>query len=358
MGTFFLAFSAGLIILSILPFSKNQHWFFRVPEFLKIQLLSFQIIALLGMFVFSNKTSWFWLLAGTQTALIIYHIYILARFTKFYKTQDYGPKQAKTLKVISTNIYQYNQDFERFKTFIKKENPDLFITIESNSDWEKAMRDLEQSYPHTQKITLENTYGMHLYSKLPFEKVNTHYFVANDIPSIEAHLKTKDGEDFVLFSVHPPPPSPTEEDTSKERDGDLLSIAKRVKELNKPTMVIGDFNTVAWSKIAALFRKNSGLIDGRTGRGILSTYHAKYWFFRAPLDLVFHSTTIFLKELKLLEHIGSDHFPICCIFCVDSNAYSFTQKKEVEHISSEEKDETNALIQDGKDEINTNRMAP
>ncbi|KAB1066819.1 endonuclease/exonuclease/phosphatase family protein [Tamlana haliotis] len=357
MNLFFLIFSVVLIMLSLLPFSKNQHWFFRVPEFVKIQLLFFQIIALIGLFAFSTKNTWLWVVAAAQTILIVYHIYILARFTKFYKKQDYGPKNAKTLKVISTNIYQYNTDFERFKSFIKKENPDIFITIESNADWEKAMRDLKQDYPHSQKITLENTYGMHLYSKLPFDKVNTHYFVADDIPSIEAHLKTPDGEDFVLFSVHPPPPSPTEEDNSKERDGDLLCIAKRVKTINKPTLVIGDFNTVAWSKIAELFRKNSGLIDGRTGRGVLATYHAKYWFFRAPLDLVFHSTTVFLKELTLLEHIGSDHFPIGCIFCVKPEAHSPIQKKEVEHISSEEKEETQTLIQDGKDEISTNRTA-
>ena len=43
--------------------------------------------------------------------------------------------------------------------------------------------------------------------------------------SIEAKLKTKDGYEFVFFGVHPPPPSPTEEKTSK--DGDLLSIAKK-----------------------------------------------------------------------------------------------------------------------------------
>jgi endonuclease/exonuclease/phosphatase (EEP) superfamily protein YafD len=56
-----------------------------------------------------------------------------------------------------------------------------------------------------------------------------------------------------------------------------LCVAKRLKEINKPTLVIGDFNTVAWSKIPQLFHKNSGLIDGRHGRGMLAI--EKKWEF-------------------------------------------------------------------------------
>ncbi|WP_323758197.1 endonuclease/exonuclease/phosphatase family protein [Roseivirga sp.] len=337
----------------MLPFVKNQHWVFRVPEFIKIQLLLFQVIASIGLFIFTGKSIWVWLIALFQIGLIIYHTYLLARFTKFYKKHDGEVKGLSGLKVISTNIYQFNQEFGRFKDFIRKEKPDIFVTIESNKDWELALREMEADYPYTEKITLENTYGMHLYAKAPFQKVTTHYFVSEDLPSIEAHFKTKDGDDFVLFCVHPPPPSPTEEETSKERDGDLLCIAKRTKEIDKPTLVVGDFNTVAWSKISELFRENSGLIDGRMGRGILASYHAKYWFFRTPLDLIFHSPSIFLKELSVLEHIGSDHFPISCTFCIDSSDCS--QEEEVETITKEEREETEELISEGKKEESDNR---
>ena len=119
---------------------------------------------------------------------------------------------------------------------------------------------------------------MHLYSKIPFVKSTVHFFVADDVPSIEARFKTADGHDFVVFAVHPPPPSPTEETNSKERDGDLLCVAKKIKEHPVPSLVIGDFNTVAWSVTSILFRKTSELIDARVGRGIAATFHAKYLF--------------------------------------------------------------------------------
>lgn len=348
-----MIFSILLIILGVLPFIKNQHWTFRVSEFMKIHLFFFQIVAMVGMFIWHEKDAWFWLINSIQLGLTIYHGFILFKFTSFYKKNDTSGFDCATIKIISTNIYQFNTDFKRFKDFIKIENPDIFITIESNADWEKAMREMETDFPHTEKITLENTYGMHFYSKMPFEELKTHFFVSEDIPSIEAHFKFENGEDFVVFAVHPPPPSPTEENTSKERDGDLLSIAKRVKKIGKPVLVIGDFNTVAWSNISSLFRKNSGLIDGRVGRGILASFHAKYWFVRIPVDLVFHSTELFLKELKILEDIGSDHFPIRCEFGICKSDHS--QEDEVEHLEGDEHEETEGLIEEGKKEKSENR---
>lgn len=355
MTTFLHGFSIFLILLSILPFSKNQHWVFRVPEFLKIQILLLQIALVVISAIAIEKNTLFWVINGIQILLIIYHIYILIRYTKFYRKKRTYKKyySSESVKVISANVYQFNTEFHRLIQLINKENPDIFVTMESNGNWENAMRVLEKKYPHQQKVTLENTYGMHLYSKIPFEFVKTHFFVANDLPSIEAHFKTRDGFDFVLFAVHPPPPSPTEEATSKERDGDLLSVAKRVRKMTQPVLVIGDFNNVAWADSSILFRKTSELIDARLGRGILSTFHSKYWFFRVPLDLLFHSPEVFIEKLGTLEHIGSDHFPIVCKFHI--NLENESQIEEVKTLEEYEIDEVNALIEEGKKEESDNR---
>lgn len=353
MGTFFLIFSILLILLSCLPFIKNQHWVFRASEFIKIQLIILQLVAIAGILIFMERSPILWIVFGIQVGLVGYHCFLLIYYTRFFRTKHDVGSTSNSLKIIAANIYQYNQQFERFIQFIQKKDPDIFLTMESNKDWELALRKLETDYPHTQKVTLENTYGMHLYSKIEFEQIETHYFVADDVPSMQAHFKTADGEDFVLFCVHPPPPSPTEEETSKERDGDLLSIAKLAKKMNKPTIVMGDFNSVAWSKISRLFRKKSGLIDGRRGRGILASFHANYWFLRAPLDLVFHSSNIFIQELKVLENVGSDHFPICCVFHIDHS--TTVQEDAVEEATAEEEKEAEELIREGKKEESDNR---
>ncbi|TYR36657.1 endonuclease/exonuclease/phosphatase family protein [Sphingobacterium phlebotomi] len=355
MVTTLAVISTLFILLSVLPFIQHQHWVFRVAEFIKIQLVILQIIAFGITMIYVEDSIWLWIVQTVQFVLIVYHIYILMRYTKFWKKQK--PSKASSssdkIKIISCNIYQFNSEYHRFIELIEQEQPDIFVTMESNADWEKALHPLEKDYPHQKKVALENTYGMHLYTKLKVHNIQTHYFVADDVPSIEAELETNDGHRFVFFAVHPPPPSPTEEDNSKERDGDLLAVAKKVRDYALPVVVTGDFNNVAWARSSILFKKTSELIDARIGRGILSTFHAKYWFFRVPLDLLFHSTTIIIDKLFIYPSVGSDHFPIGCTFHIDVE--SDEQEEEVKHLENGEMQEVNEFIADGKAEESENR---
>ncbi len=355
MLTAILILSVLLILLSVLPFIQNQHWVFRVPEFMKLQVLILQVIVFVAACFYMENVMWMWGLQVVQLGLIVYHIYILMRYTRFWRTTKFEAtgKASGKIKIISCNVYQFNTEYRRFVDLVRKEQPDIFLTMESNSDWEKAMRTLEKDYPRHEKVTLENTYGMHFYTKLKVRKIRTHYFVADDLPSIEAELETRDGYRFVFFGVHPPPPSPTEEENSKERDGDLLSVAKRVRDYKLPVVVTGDFNNVAWAKSSILFRKTSRLIDARIGRGILATFHARHWFFRVPLDLLFHSPDIFIDKLFIYPSIGSDHFPMGCVFHIDR--HSDEQEEEIENLEQGEMREVNELIGEGKAEESENR---
>src|SRR5690606_11881540 len=122
-----------------------------------------------------------------------------------------------------------------------------------------------------------------------------------------------------------------------------------------PVVVTGDFNNVAWAHSSVLFKKTSRLIDARIGRGILATFHANYWFFRIPLDLLFHSPDIFIDRLVIYPSVGSDHFPMGCTFHVGT--YSREQEKEITQLEPGEMREVNELIREGKEEDSDNREA-
>ena len=338
-----------LLILTVLPKIPNSHWIFRFPDFGKIQITYITLIIFAAGFMFI-KSPYLWYSQGLLLVMFIYHGITLVRYTPLYPVKKHRQSEnsSKKYHLISANVYQFNKKYDKFISLIRKNKPEMFLTMESNSDWEKALEVLEKEYPYQHKVTLENTYGMHFYSKMEIEHSQTHFFVAGDIPSIEAHLKTEDGFSFVFFGVHPPPPSPTEEVTSKERDGDLLSTAKRVQEINKPVIVAGDFNNVAWSKSSILFRKTSHLIDPRVGHSFVSTFHAKYRLLRFPIDLMFHSENIFIKNLKTLDNFGSDHLPVYCEFFIDHK--NNQQEKRVEEADTEEKAEAEEIIEEGKAE--------
>lgn len=351
MELFLISLSVILIVASVLPFFSSDHWAFRVGDFIKLQLTVLQVVVFSISWFYVDSSRFLLILQLLQGLLIGYHFYILMRFSKFWRTSHACPSErsSSTVKLISANIFQFNRQFDRFIQFIEQEDPDLFITMESDQEWEKGLRVLEKKYPNYKKVTLENTYGMHFYTKLRLRDCKVHYFVADDIPSIEAELETADGFKFIFFGVHPPPPSPTEEETSKERDGDLLSVAKKVRDYKLPVIVSGDFNNVAWARSSVLFKKTSQLIDARIGRGLLSTFHANYRLLRFPLDLFFHSPSIIVDELAIGPPIGSDHFPIICTFCVDRERKN-DQEDLVDDLHDEEIHEVDEMIQQGVQE--------
>lgn len=352
----FCFFSFALIISSYIPLIQNPHWFFRLFEFGKMQL--FQLLFLtciIGLIFTKNKDLIFYITISLNLATLIFHGINLYPYSKFHPIPEKIKTDScsETIRIISANVYQNNTSYQKFITLIEEHAPDLFLTMESNQAWEKALSHFDESYPFQVKVALENTYGIHLYSRLKIISHHVHYFVADDIPCIEAKLKSHDGFVFNFFGVHPPPPSPTEEKNAKERDGELLSVAKAVKQTSAPCVVVGDFNNVAWAKSSLLFRKTGELIDARVGRGLFSTFHAKYWFLRFPIDLFFHSTDVFVEELKTLGYFGSDHFPIYSSFHI--NKKNTEQEELVETLEQKEKKEINEIIREGINEESENR---
>lgn len=350
METVYYILSGLLIFASLIPLMQDQHWFFRIFDFGKVQILVLQCLVVIMGFIWVPINTLFYISQAALLCCMAYELYLLYPYTPLYKIEKKvkTARSSQSIKIISTNIYQFNKEYNKFTNFILKQDPDIILTMESNKEWEEAMQIFKETYPYFCEVGLENTYGMHLYSKFPFAACKVHYLIADDIPSIEATIKTPDGFEFVFFGVHPPPPSPTEEENSKERDGELLAVAKKVKNNKKPTVVVGDFNNVAWAKSSVLFRKTSGMIDPRIGRGLISTFHAKYRLLRFPIDQMFHTTDIYVEELKALENIGSDHLPLYCKFFIDKQ--NDDQEELVEHLEKGDIAEVNEIIKEGKKE--------
>ncbi len=349
MDVIWIVFAVLLVLTDVLPLISVQHWTFRVLDFLRIQLWGLQLlvlgVSLLPVIELGNTE---WILFGLLFLSFLHNTWLLLPFLPIYpfKRSRKRSMGKESVSVLALNVYQFNKRYEAFVALVKEYDPDIVLTMESNKDWEKGMEELESIYPHTKKIALENTYGMHFYTRLEVKCVTDHYYTADDFPSIEAELVGRDGQLFTFWGVHPPPPSPTEEPTSKERDSELLTIAKRVREKQGPVVVAGDFNNVAWARSSVLFRRLSHLIDPRKGRGFTSTFHAQHPYFRFPIDLFFHSKEIFIDSFKRLRDIGSDHFPLFCRF------YFYTgiqpENRGVEKADADEHAEAQAMIEEGR----------
>ncbi|HEX8351188.1 MAG TPA: endonuclease/exonuclease/phosphatase family protein, partial [Hymenobacter sp.] len=111
-------------------------------------------------------------------------------------------------------------------------------------------------------------------------------------------------------------------------------------------IVAGDMNDVAWSHTSELFRRLSGLLDPRIGRGLLPTFHADYSLLRWPLDHIFHSAHFKVQAIERLPHIGSDHFPIFLRLSYEPRD-KHKQQENAEQPDSEDKEEAQEKIARG-----------
>ena len=350
MFTLYFILSAILILVTILPMISDQHWFFRIWDFGKVQLAILQLIVFVVALFLSPYTLTYIIFQSLLIIACVYNIIILIKYTPLYKRhRDTGMNiRSESITILAINVYQFNKEYHRLLDLINKTNPDMILAMETSKDWEDALSVLDKNYKSYSKNAQENTYGMHFYTNLKVNKLDTHYFIADDVPSIEAELETEDGFKFIFFGLHPPPPSPTEEPNSKERDGELLSVSKIVRDIEIPVVVAGDFNNVAWAKSSVLFRKTSKLIDPRVGRGLVSTFHAKYWFLRFPIDLFFHSKDVFIEEFKTRDDIGSDHLPLFCRFYIGKEEVE--PENGTDTLEEGEMEEVDEMIEEGKKE--------
>jgi endonuclease/exonuclease/phosphatase (EEP) superfamily protein YafD len=312
--TALLIVSLFLLLLSVLPQWRNPHWVFRGGEFGRVTLLWLLAISLALQVP--------WLLAGNfaaaglavATALCIaLHVWHLRQYQSLWRCEVVdAPAQpaGDEVSVLLANVQMENRASSKLLALVKKHQPDVLVTLETDQWWQSRLDVLESSMPHAMKCPLDNRYGMHVYSRLALEDRSTSHLVEEAVPSFHAALVLPSGARVRLHVMHPAPPSPTENARSSERDAELLVVARQLEREAGPTLVVGDFNDVPWSRTAHLLRRVSGLLDPRIGRGMFNTFHARIPLLRWPLDQVYCSEHFALSKLQRLPAIGSDHFPL------------------------------------------------
>jgi endonuclease/exonuclease/phosphatase (EEP) superfamily protein YafD len=282
------------------------------------------------------------------TLCLLWQLWWVLPYTVFWRKEVKTSKVTNhnsTFSVMTANVLQTNHNSGALIDLVSKYQPDILVTLESDSWWEGRLNVLDADMRYSVKCPLDNLYGMHVYSRLPFSEEEISFLVEKDVPSIHLLLTLRTDDNVQMHFVHPAPPSPTENEESTERDAELITIARSVADTEQAVVVTGDLNDVAWSATTRLFRKISGLLDPRVGRGMFNTFHANYPFLRWPLDHLFHSSHFTVKRILRLPSIGSDHFPL-----FTELVYNPVRGSEQNGIQTDSEDRKQAkIISDEKD---------
>lgn len=76
-----------------------------------------------------------------------------------------------------------NRQADKLLSMIEQYQPDIVLTLESDQWWQDQLdQALEDKWPNSVKIPLDNLYGMHMYSRLTLSETEVKWLIQDDIP--------------------------------------------------------------------------------------------------------------------------------------------------------------------------------
>ncbi len=353
------AFFAGGTLLS---FSRHAHWIVRGWDFPRLQIAT---VLLLSGLLHAALANWHWYSAvflgvvGACTAWQFYKIFPYTKLAREEVQRARGPAGASSLRLVASNVQMESEQHEHWLEVIRAADPDVILVLEVNRRWMEHIEVLAEDYPYVVRRPQENYYGLVLFSRLELTDPEVLFIVDPKVPSVHTGITLRSGEQIYFHGVHPRPPEPIRGTSSVQRDAEIVVMGHEIREADdehawkRPTIIAGDFNDVAWSRTTELFMRLSGLLDPRKGRGLLDSFDANSRWFRYPVDHVFHSDEFGLSELRLLEYVGSDHFPVFIELCYEPSAETATPTAPAH--ARDEKDAEEAIGRAESEGNNVNR---
>ncbi len=308
--------TTGLAVLVIVATFLSRvpvaHGALRYLDFPRVQLLFIAVLVAVALVFAGLPEGWRLPLYIALALAAADHALHVLRFTPLWRVQSIANGQdgnsTAQIRILCSNVKMSNGNHKALGELIRRMEPDIFIGMEVNGAWVDGLSPVMEDFPHRVTHPQENSYGIALWSRLPLSEVKVRNLLVRDVPSIRASVTLRDQRRVALFVLHPEPPVPHHD--TEARDAEIGLVGIETTESDLPAIVTGDLNDVAWSRTTRRFQRLSGLLDPRVGRGLYSSFDARYFFLRWPLDHLFHDPHFRLVDLRRLEHIGSDHFPM------------------------------------------------
>lgn len=297
----------AIILVTLFALTSHIAWnpYLELTAHFKLQYLVICLLLLIPL-LFSYAKPWLFI------SFVCIAIQLVEILPWYIPPAWIGTSNSPNLRVLLSNVYVRNQQYEDVLALVKQENPDIAIFQEVDATWATQLQPLKSSYPYTFEEP-DTT----LYSRSPLNDVSV--FGVAVKRSIAVSLRVNN-QDIRLVATHPLPPAPW---LAKLRNEQLNQIAHYIKQQRSPIILIGDLNVTLWSPYYKKLIQETGLKNSRQGFGILPTWpaptqyastHPILAFFKPllwiPLDHCLISPNIKVTNIRTGRSIQSDHLPL------------------------------------------------
>lgn len=288
----------GLAAATLAGFAGRWHWLLDLASHFRWYLL---LTTLVWFAVTSRRRS------RLATACLVFAVGANVWAIVPYWLPVNGPIAAgDRLTIVSLNVLVHNSDKALAVGYLRQRHADVVVLLEVDDAWSDAIADLEPLYPYRVIAPRRDQFGIAVLSKLPLTEPRT-VELAGGSPAIIAGLPL--GKAGCLF-VAAHPLAPVSADWSARRNAQLAAIGELAGEERRPVIVAGDLNTTPWGFGFRQLVAPRGLRDSAIGHGVQSTWHARHWAPRIPIDHVVVSPEISVVSRTIGPDVGSDHLPV------------------------------------------------
>ncbi|MCY7359584.1 MAG: endonuclease/exonuclease/phosphatase family protein [Rudanella sp.] len=214
------------------------------------------------------------------------------------------------LRVFQANVLYTRTDYRPIIDTIRQLKPDFFVLQEMTPDGYRAMSALKNEYPYQDSIWAKGPCFIVVGSRTPFTTDST----AEQSHEVLLLTSMVRGQPMSLLSVHTR--TPLLPSWFAQRNRQLAFVASQLSRIERPAVLIGDFNTSIFSPVFKrefLDRQHTDLsIDAcRTNFGWKPTWPTFLPLLYIPIDHAFVNTGYKTANFRTLSTPGSDHRAIC-----------------------------------------------
>ena len=194
------------------------------------------------------------------------------------------------------------QDVAHLLKTINEVQPEVLSFQELTPDWNYLLQEkLKIEYPYNMSIVRIDPYGMALYSKNEFTKMDT--FMYDGKPNLDAQLQIDDQPIHLIGSYLVPNVSRSTSQKTKEH---LDLISYEIRDKKESVIALGDYNMVYWANAISRFRTKAQVIHSRRD---ISEGRLK-----PPYDHIFYSMDMECTSFQNINDLNENHIGILGIY--------------------------------------------
>ena len=150
MNYFFYIAGGILLLFSLVPMVRKNHWYIRAFDFPRLQVFYLLLALAVTYLLLPNIKQWnYWYLLVLAIAMVAL-LYRIVPYTPFapVQTKRVTDKENKPqdVRLMVYNVLMYNKEYESTLDLIKKVDPDILVLVETGEEWEKSYAALTQLF--------------------------------------------------------------------------------------------------------------------------------------------------------------------------------------------------------------------